>query len=78
MDNCVLAKDGSETAATAPVAKDRESRGFLARPVLREGRMFQDAVDKVAESTRRLGHRGRALLETYSEPALINLWQGRL
>eukprot|EP00969_Alexandrium_andersonii_P235604 10402386-Alexandrium_andersonii.AAC.1 len=56
--------------------KGRDSRAILARPVLRKGRAFEDAVDQAAESVRRLGHRGRVLLKTGDEPVLVDLRRG--
>eukprot|EP00969_Alexandrium_andersonii_P136445 6037000-Alexandrium_andersonii.AAC.1 len=38
--------------------------------------MHSDTVDQAAESIRRLGHRGRVLLKTDNEPALIDLRRG--
>eukprot|EP00969_Alexandrium_andersonii_P029485 1286961-Alexandrium_andersonii.AAC.1 len=46
MDYCFLAKDTSGATLTALVVKDRDSRATLARPVLREGRLRDDAVDQ--------------------------------
>eukprot|EP00969_Alexandrium_andersonii_P110534 4878191-Alexandrium_andersonii.AAC.1 len=57
MDYCFLTKDASETSLTVLVLKDRDSRAILAHPVLRKGRLHEDAVDQAVSSIRRLGHR---------------------
>eukprot|EP00969_Alexandrium_andersonii_P193203 8533256-Alexandrium_andersonii.AAC.1 len=76
MDYCFLSKDTSQASLTVLVVKDRDSRAILAHPVLCKGRLHSDTVDQAAESIRRLGHRGRVLLKTDNEPALIDLKQG--
>eukprot|EP00969_Alexandrium_andersonii_P010052 438015-Alexandrium_andersonii.AAC.1 len=43
MDYCFHTSDAT---LTAPVIKDRNSRSILARPVLRKGRLRDDAVDQ--------------------------------
>eukprot|EP00969_Alexandrium_andersonii_P357851 15449742-Alexandrium_andersonii.AAC.1 len=58
------------------MVKDRDSRAILANPVLCKGRLRSDTIDQAAESIRRLGHRGRVLLKTDNEPALVDLRQG--
>eukprot|EP00969_Alexandrium_andersonii_P293404 12968722-Alexandrium_andersonii.AAC.1 len=73
MGYCFLTKDGSGVTVPVLVVKDRSSRAILAHPVLREGRTFEDTVDQAAESIRRLGHRGRLLLKTDNELALVDL-----
>eukprot|EP00969_Alexandrium_andersonii_P329359 14553588-Alexandrium_andersonii.AAC.1 len=45
-------------------------------PVLRKGRLRGDTIERAAGSIRRLGHRGRVLLKTDNEPALVDLKQG--
>eukprot|EP00969_Alexandrium_andersonii_P049867 2188078-Alexandrium_andersonii.AAC.1 len=70
MGYCFLTEDGSDTTATVLVIKDRSSRAILAHPAPCAGRIFEDTIDQAAESTRRLGHRGRLLLKTDNEPAL--------
>eukprot|EP00969_Alexandrium_andersonii_P346812 15332662-Alexandrium_andersonii.AAC.1 len=57
MGYCFLTNDGSDASLTAQVIKDRDSRAILAHPVLRKGRLRDDAVDQAAASIRRLGHR---------------------
>eukprot|EP00969_Alexandrium_andersonii_P159058 7026958-Alexandrium_andersonii.AAC.1 len=44
MDYCFLAKDGRGTSLTVLVIKDRNSKAILAHPVLRKGRLRDDAV----------------------------------
>eukprot|EP00969_Alexandrium_andersonii_P156863 6934514-Alexandrium_andersonii.AAC.1 len=73
MDYCFPAKDGSDAPLTVLVIKDRDSRAFLAHPVLRKGCLRDDTVDQAAASIRRFGHRQRVLLETDNEPALVDL-----
>eukprot|EP00969_Alexandrium_andersonii_P049691 2180956-Alexandrium_andersonii.AAC.1 len=73
MDDCFLTKDGSDASLAVLVIKDRDSRPTLARPVLRKGRLRDDAVDQAAASIRRLGHHQRVLLKTDNEPALVDL-----
>eukprot|EP00969_Alexandrium_andersonii_P120349 5320456-Alexandrium_andersonii.AAC.1 len=76
MDYCFLYKDTSRGSLTVLVLKDRDSRAIIAHPVLRKGRLHSDTVEQAAESIRRLGHRGRVLLNTDNELALIDLKQG--
>eukprot|EP00969_Alexandrium_andersonii_P245819 10863807-Alexandrium_andersonii.AAC.1 len=59
MGYCFLAKDTSDETLTALVIKDRDSRAILARPMLRKGRLRDDAVDQAVASIRRLGHHHR-------------------
>eukprot|EP00969_Alexandrium_andersonii_P217762 9619227-Alexandrium_andersonii.AAC.1 len=73
MGSCFLTKDGSDASLTVLVIKDRDSRAILARPVLRKGRLHDDAVGQAAASIRRLGHHQRVLLKTDHEPALVDL-----
>eukprot|EP00969_Alexandrium_andersonii_P211326 9333326-Alexandrium_andersonii.AAC.1 len=73
MDPCFLAKDGSDASLAVLVIKDRDSRAILAHPVLRKGRLRDDAVGQAAVSIRRLGHRQRVLLKTDNEPASVDL-----
>eukprot|EP00969_Alexandrium_andersonii_P028846 1259463-Alexandrium_andersonii.AAC.1 len=73
MDYCFFAKDGSDASLTVLVIKDRDSRAILARPVLRKGRLRDDAVGQAAASIRRLRHHQRALLKTDNKPALVDL-----
>eukprot|EP00969_Alexandrium_andersonii_P037487 1643226-Alexandrium_andersonii.AAC.1 len=70
MDYCFLTKDTSDTTTTltALVIKDRNSRAILARPVLRKGRLRDDAVGQAVASIRRLGYHHRVLLKTDNEP----------
>eukprot|EP00969_Alexandrium_andersonii_P083566 3686598-Alexandrium_andersonii.AAC.1 len=51
----------------------RNSRAILARPVLRKGRLREDAVGQVVSSIHRLGRRREVLLKTGNEPALVDL-----
>eukprot|EP00969_Alexandrium_andersonii_P315932 13959004-Alexandrium_andersonii.AAC.1 len=44
IDECFLTKDGLGVAVTALVMQGHTSRAILARPVLRKGRTFEDAV----------------------------------
>eukprot|EP00969_Alexandrium_andersonii_P291307 12876992-Alexandrium_andersonii.AAC.1 len=46
MDYRFLAKDTSDEALTVLVIKGRTSCAILARPVLRKGRLRDDAVDQ--------------------------------
>eukprot|EP00969_Alexandrium_andersonii_P327319 14463434-Alexandrium_andersonii.AAC.1 len=46
MDYCFLTKDTSDTTLAVLVIKGRNSRAILARPVLRKGRLRDDAVDQ--------------------------------
>eukprot|EP00969_Alexandrium_andersonii_P124636 5509308-Alexandrium_andersonii.AAC.1 len=73
MGHCFLAKYGSDASLTVLVIEDRDSRAILARPVLRKGRLRDDAVDQAVASIRRLGHHHRVLLKTGNEPALLDL-----
>eukprot|EP00969_Alexandrium_andersonii_P125731 5558881-Alexandrium_andersonii.AAC.1 len=73
MGDCFHAQDGSAASLTVLVIKDRDSRATLAHPVLRKGRLRDDAVDQAAVSIRRLGHRQWILLKTDNEPALVDL-----
>eukprot|EP00969_Alexandrium_andersonii_P372015 15480785-Alexandrium_andersonii.AAC.1 len=73
MDYCFLTKDTSEATLTVLVIKDRDSRAIMSHPVLRKGRMHDDAVDQAVASTRRLGHHHRVLRKTDKEPALLDL-----
>eukprot|EP00969_Alexandrium_andersonii_P249269 11016946-Alexandrium_andersonii.AAC.1 len=70
MDHCFLTKDGSDTSLTVLVIKGRDSRAILAHPVLRKGRLHDDAVDQAVASIRRLGHHRWVILKTDNEPAL--------
>eukprot|EP00969_Alexandrium_andersonii_P164187 7256697-Alexandrium_andersonii.AAC.1 len=73
MDSCFLVKDGGDMSVTALVIKDRESRAILAHPVLRKGRLRDDAVDQAVASIRRLGRHPRVLLKSGNEPATLDL-----
>eukprot|EP00969_Alexandrium_andersonii_P226668 10009908-Alexandrium_andersonii.AAC.1 len=70
------AKGDSDASATVLVikdrlvTKDRDSRAVLARLVLREGRLRDDAVGQAVASIRRLGHPRRISLETDNGPVL--------
>eukprot|EP00969_Alexandrium_andersonii_P199399 8806349-Alexandrium_andersonii.AAC.1 len=69
MDYCFLAKGGSGASLTVLVIEDRDSRASLARPVLRKGRLHDDAADQAVASIHRLGHhRGACLLYTSPSP----------
>eukprot|EP00969_Alexandrium_andersonii_P333456 14737447-Alexandrium_andersonii.AAC.1 len=68
MDYCFLTKDGNDASLTVLVIKDRGPKAILARPVLRKGRLRDDAVGQAAASIRRLGHHQRVLLKTDDEP----------
>eukprot|EP00969_Alexandrium_andersonii_P042768 1875550-Alexandrium_andersonii.AAC.1 len=43
MDYCFLTKDGSDASLTVLVIKDWGSKAILAHPVLRKGRLRDDA-----------------------------------
>eukprot|EP00969_Alexandrium_andersonii_P244274 10793017-Alexandrium_andersonii.AAC.1 len=62
MDHCFLIKDTRDTSdstLTILAIQDRDSRAILAHPVLRQGRLHDDAVDQAVASIRRLGHHHR-------------------
>eukprot|EP00969_Alexandrium_andersonii_P178904 7909669-Alexandrium_andersonii.AAC.1 len=44
MGHCFSTKDGSDVSVTVLVLTDRASRAILARPVLRKGRLREDAA----------------------------------
>eukprot|EP00969_Alexandrium_andersonii_P226880 10018975-Alexandrium_andersonii.AAC.1 len=44
MGYCFLTRDGSDASLTVLVIKGRDSRAILAHPVLRKGRLRDDAV----------------------------------
>eukprot|EP00969_Alexandrium_andersonii_P202482 8946534-Alexandrium_andersonii.AAC.1 len=50
MDSWFLAKDGRGASLAVLVVKDRGSRAILAHPVLRKGRLRDDAVDQAVAS----------------------------
>eukprot|EP00969_Alexandrium_andersonii_P208985 9229943-Alexandrium_andersonii.AAC.1 len=54
----------------------RGAQAIFAHPARRKGRTFEDTVDQAAESIHRLGRRGRLLLKTDNEPALVDLRRG--
>eukprot|EP00969_Alexandrium_andersonii_P347122 15346976-Alexandrium_andersonii.AAC.1 len=76
MDSCFLSKDAGSESLAVLVLKGRDSRAMLARPVLCKGRLRSDTIEQAADSVRRLGLRGRFLLKTDNEPALVDLRQG--
>eukprot|EP00969_Alexandrium_andersonii_P163635 7232817-Alexandrium_andersonii.AAC.1 len=73
MDYCFPTKDSSDVPVAVLVLKDRASWAVLARPVLRKGHLREGAVDQAVSSFRRLEHRGKVLLKTDNEPALVDL-----
>eukprot|EP00969_Alexandrium_andersonii_P028880 1260798-Alexandrium_andersonii.AAC.1 len=70
MDYYFLSKDTDSESLTVLVLKDRGSRAVIAHPVLSKQRLRSDTIEQAVGSIQRLGHRGRALLKTDSEPAL--------
>eukprot|EP00969_Alexandrium_andersonii_P246741 10904254-Alexandrium_andersonii.AAC.1 len=53
--------------------KGRDSRATLARLVLHEGRLRDDAVGQAVAGVRRLGHHRRILRKTDNAPVLVDL-----
>eukprot|EP00969_Alexandrium_andersonii_P027488 1199482-Alexandrium_andersonii.AAC.1 len=76
MDYCFLSRDADSESFAVLVFKDRDSRAILAHPVLCKGRLRSDTIEQAADRIRRLGHRGRFLLKTDNEPALVDVEQG--
>eukprot|EP00969_Alexandrium_andersonii_P198413 8762895-Alexandrium_andersonii.AAC.1 len=76
MDYRFLPKDTDAESLTVLVLKDHDSRAIMAHPVLCKGRLRSDTIEQAADSIRRLGHRGRVLLKTGNEPALVGLKLG--
>eukprot|EP00969_Alexandrium_andersonii_P331958 14670932-Alexandrium_andersonii.AAC.1 len=77
MDYGFLSEDTDSESLTVLALKDRHSRAILASPALRKGRLRSDAIEQAGGGIRRLGHRGRVLLKTGSEPTLVDLETGR-
>eukprot|EP00969_Alexandrium_andersonii_P251163 11101138-Alexandrium_andersonii.AAC.1 len=76
MGHCFLSKDTDSQSLTVLALKDRDSHAIVAHPVLCKGRLRSGSIEQAADSIRRLGHRGRVLLKTDNEPALVDLKEG--
>jgi hypothetical protein len=66
-------REEEEHVLTILVLKDRASRAIQAFRVEHKGAEDAEIVMRVVESIRRFGHRGRILLKTDGEPAILAL-----
>jgi hypothetical protein len=73
MDCFTRREEEEESVLTVLVLKDRASRAIQAFRVERKGVEDEDAISRTVESIRRFGHRGRILLKTDGEPAILAL-----
>ena len=73
LDYAFVRKEEEQELATILVMKDRESKAVITNLVQSKGRGFDDTVQRVVTNVRRLGHRGRLIIKTDGENALMDL-----
>jgi hypothetical protein len=73
MDYCFIRREEEDQVLTILVLKDRTSRAVQAIRVERKGVEDENAFARALECIRGFGHRGRILLKTDNEPAILAL-----
>jgi hypothetical protein len=73
MDYCFVRREDEEEVVTVIVIKDRGSRAIRATRVLQKGAESESEVVRVAECIRSFGHRGKVVLKSDGEPAILAL-----
>jgi hypothetical protein len=73
LDYAFIRREDEEHTLTILVMKDRGSRAVQAWRVEKKGAEDPDEVSRAVEGVRRFGHRGKILLKTDGEPAILAL-----
>jgi hypothetical protein len=73
MDYCFVRRDDEEHETTILVLKDRFSHAVQDIRMERSGAEDEDAISRALECVRGFGHRGRLILKTENEPAILAL-----
>ena len=73
MDYCFVRREDEEEVVTVIVIKDRGSRAIRATRVLQKGAESESEVVRVVECIRSFGHRGKVVLKSDGEPAILAL-----
>jgi hypothetical protein len=73
MDYCFVRREEEEEVVTILVIKDRISRAIRAVRVVRKGAESESEVVRVVECVRSFGHRGKVVLKSDGEPAILAL-----
>ena len=72
-DYAFIRRDDEEEVATLLVMRDRDSKALRAWVLERKGVDMEATVDRAVQGVRELGYRGRVLIRTDGEPALVAL-----
>jgi hypothetical protein len=72
-DYAYIRRDDEEATVTVLVMRDRDSKALRAWVLERKGVDMQATVDRAVSGIRELGYRGRVLIRTDGEPALVAL-----
>ena len=72
-DYAFVRRDDEEEVVTLLVMKDRDSKALRGWVLERKGADMEENVDRAVVGIRELGYRGRVLIRTDGEPALVAL-----
>ncbi len=72
-DYAYARRDDEEEVATLLVMRDRDSKAVRAWVLEHKGADLEETVDRAVTGIRELGYRGRVLIRTDGEPALLAL-----
>ena len=73
LDYAFVSKAEDQQSLTILVTKDRDSRLVIADVVPSKGTVEDTSAERAAENVLRLGNRGRLIVNTDNEPALLAL-----
>jgi hypothetical protein len=73
MDYCFVRREDEEEVITVIVIKDSGSRAIRATRVLQKGAESESEAARVVECVRSFGHRGKVVLKSDGEPAILAL-----